>query len=115
MSTKESKKYELIIALKPTLPENVRLGTQKKLEGMIKENGFKIFNTDVWGKRYLAFPINKHQEGYYIIYKVEKDLLQFRHDDISKFSKALSLLSEVIRYGIFSLKEYTMIQSQSNI
>lgn len=115
MSKKENRKYELMVTLKPSLPENVRLGVQKKLDTTISESGFNILNIDVWGKKYLSFPVKKHQEGYYILYKIEKDSKNFESNDISKFLKTLSLLSEIIRYGIFSLKEYTMTQNQKNV
>ena len=115
MSKKEMRRYELVVTLKPTLPENIRLSTQKKIENLINNSGFNILNTDIWGKKYLAFMVKKHQEGYYIIYKIEENLEKLSQDNVEKFLKALSLLSEVIRYGIFSLKKYTMVQSQKNV
>ena len=86
-------KYELMVILKPLLPEDIRSGIQKKIEKYIKDAKGEISNTDVWGKRHLAYPIKKHDEGYYIVYNIS---LEAAASD--KFQGELKLMNDILRF-----------------
>jgi small subunit ribosomal protein S6 len=86
------KKYELMIILKPLLPEDIRAGIQKKIEKSITKGKGKITATDVWGKKHLAYPIKKHDEGYYIVYKLELE-----STFAPEFQNELKLMSDILR------------------
>lgn len=92
------KKYELMIILKPLLPEDIRGGLQKKLEKLITKGKGKITATDSWGKRHLAYPIKKHDEGYYIVYKVSMDPAF-----VQDFRKELRLTNDILRFLLSEL------------
>lgn len=85
--------YELMVILKPLLPEDIRSGIQKRIEKYVKEAKGEIANTDVWGKRHLAYPIKKHDEGYYIVYK-----LSLGADFSDKFQGELKLMNDILRF-----------------
>lgn len=85
-------KYELMVILKPLLPEDIRTGVTNKIEALIKKAKGKVDSQDVWGKRHLAYPIKKHEEGYYIVYKLSLD-----PDFVVEFQKELKLLSDILR------------------
>lgn len=85
-------KYELMIILKPLLPEDIRAGIQKKIEKLVTKGKGKITATDPWGKRHLAYPIKKHDEGYYIVYKLTMD-----PGFTPEFQRELKLMSDVLR------------------
>ena len=85
--------YELMVILKPLLPEDIRSGIQKRIEKYVKEAKGEIINTDVWGKRHLAYPIKKHDEGYYLIYKLS---LEANLSD--KFQGDLKLMNDILRF-----------------
>ncbi len=108
-----TRKYELMLTLKPSLPENVRLNIQNKIEKIIKDNSLDIKNQDVWGKRYLAFDVKKHNEGYFILYNLEQEK-NFKGDNISKLQRSLLLIGEIIRQGIFSVKKFSDPQQKLN-
>jgi small subunit ribosomal protein S6 len=62
--------YEIMIILDPNLEERT---VQPSLEGFLKvvtAGGGKVEKTDIWGKRRLAYPIEKKPEGYYAIVDV---------------------------------------------
>ena len=62
--------YEIMIILDPNLEERT---VQPSLEGFLKvvtTGGGKVEKTDIWGKRRLAYPIEKKPEGYYAIVDV---------------------------------------------
>jgi small subunit ribosomal protein S6 len=85
-------KYELMVILKPMLPEDIKAKVLKSIEDNVANAEGKIEATDVWGKRHLAYPINNHDEGYYIVYKVE-----LSPDKITEFKKQLKLTNGVLR------------------
>ena len=91
-------KYELMIILKPLLPEDIRLGIQKKIEKLVTKGKGKITATDAWGKRHLAYPIKKHDEGYYIVYKLTMDKAF-----APEFQRELKLTSDILRLLLSSL------------
>ena len=61
------RKYELMIILDPSQDERtVAPSLDKFLEVVRKENG-TVDKVDIWGKRTLAYPINKKDEGIYAV------------------------------------------------
>jgi small subunit ribosomal protein S6 len=88
-----SSKYELMVILKPLLPEDIRSGIQKRIEKYVKDAKGEVVAADVWGKRHLAYAIKKHDEGYYIVYQLK---LEAEHAD--KFQAELKLMSDILRF-----------------
>lgn len=62
---------------------------------MITDAGGKVTNTDNWGKRKLAYPINKHEHGIYVFYTVDMPT-----DGPRQVEQALNITDEVIRFLI---------------
>jgi small subunit ribosomal protein S6 len=111
----ESKyKYELMLILKPSLPENVRVSILSKIDDIISSGGLSLAHQDNWGKRYLSYPIKKHTEGYYIIYNLESNS-EFVTENIEKINKALGIMSEIIRFSVFSVENFSNVKVQKNI
>jgi small subunit ribosomal protein S6 len=61
------RKYETIFILHPSLDEEAFKANVEKFKGVIENGGGVIENVDVWGKRKLAYEINKVNEGYYTL------------------------------------------------
>ena len=61
------RKYETIFILHPTLDEEAVKANVEKFKGVIENGGGTIENVDSWGKRKLAYEINKVNEGYYTL------------------------------------------------
>ena len=59
--------YELMIILDPDLEEGVVAPTIDKFLTVITGDGGTIDNIDIWGKRHLAYQINKKQDGIYAV------------------------------------------------
>ncbi|QGU08613.1 30S ribosomal protein S6 [Corynebacterium occultum] len=65
------RQYEIMIILDPSQDERtVTPSLDKFLEVVRKDNG-KVVKVDVWGKRRLAYPINKNEEGVYAVVDLE--------------------------------------------
>jgi len=61
-------KYESLFVLAPTLNEDELKASIDKFKGVIENGGGVVDNVDEWGKRRLAYEINKINEGYYVLF-----------------------------------------------
>jgi small subunit ribosomal protein S6 len=61
------KQYELCVLIRPDIEEGVLDGVVSQVQDLITSRGGEILRTDRWNKRYLAYPIKKYTEGYYVI------------------------------------------------
>ncbi len=103
MSVKEVKKakyYEMAIALKPLLPDDVRKAIHKEFVDLVKSKEGDVLDVDVWGKRYLAYKINGHNEGYYLIYTFTTE-----PSNITEIRRQMELKQEVLRYMVVELDD----------
>ena len=57
------------------------------------ENGGEITATDHWGRRQLAYPINKQSAGYYVVSQFEAPAVA-----LPEFERLLKLDDELLRY-----------------
>lgn len=62
--------YDLNVILDPTLSET-QLQTEKDaVQSQVERAEGTIDALDEWGSKRLAYPIRKHAEGYYLIYRL---------------------------------------------
>ena len=59
-------KYETVFIVSSKRDEEATKAVIQKFKDLIAENG-TVDNVDEWGKRHLAYPINKETEGYYVL------------------------------------------------
>ncbi|MDA3147029.1 30S ribosomal protein S6 [Leucobacter sp. UCMA 4100] len=59
--------YELMVILDPGVDERTVAPTMEKFLTVITADGGVIENTDIWGKRRLAYEIDKKNEGIYVV------------------------------------------------
>jgi len=59
--------YETIFILHPSLDDEAIKANIEKFKGVIENGGGVIENVDEWGKRKLAYPIEKINDGYYTL------------------------------------------------
>lgn len=59
--------YELMVILDPEIDERTVAPSLDKFLNVIRADGGTIDNVDVWGRRRLAYEINKKSEGIYAI------------------------------------------------
>ena len=62
--------YELGVIIDPEIPPEVETETLGRLEGIITDAGGEVAAKDSWGRRQLAYPINKKNYGVYHFWKV---------------------------------------------
>ena len=59
-------KYELMFIIDPSLEDDKKEAAIENVKNIIAEAG-EVSETDVWGLRKLAYPIQKKTEGYYVV------------------------------------------------
>ena len=89
------KAYELLYFVDPAATEEARAGVSKRIDVAVTENGGKIDNVEDWGKRKLAFEIDKLTEGDYILVDFHADPAQ-----IAELDRVLRINDAVKRHMI---------------
>ncbi len=59
--------YELMVILDPEIDERTVAPSLDKFLNVIRNDGGTIDNVDIWGRRRLAYQINKKTEGIYAV------------------------------------------------
>ena len=57
--------YELGVIIDPEVPPEDETSTLERLEGIITDAGGEMVKKDTWGRRQLAYPIQKKNYGVY--------------------------------------------------
>ena len=61
------RKYEVIFIAHPDLDEENLNNVIEKVKGWIADDKGEVVNVDIWGKRKLAYRIQKQREGQYVL------------------------------------------------
>ena len=64
------RRYEVMVILDPSLDERTVAPSLDQFLGVVRQGGGTVEKVDVWGRRRLAFEINKKVEGIYAILDV---------------------------------------------
>ncbi|MBQ6411285.1 MAG: 30S ribosomal protein S6 [Atopobiaceae bacterium] len=89
------KAYELLFFVDPQITEEVRAGVMKRIDVAITEDGGVIDNVQDWGKRKLAFEVDKLAEGDYTLIDFHADPTQ-----IPELDRVLRINDAVTRHMI---------------
>jgi small subunit ribosomal protein S6 len=84
--------YETVFILSMKLGDEGIETLSEKFKGLIEANA-EIENIDKWGKRRLAYPINKEEEGYYTLISF-KSAPSF----IAELERVYKITDGVLRY-----------------
>ena len=85
--------YETMYILRPDIAEEEVSNHIEKYNKTLENNGGKVLDSQMRGKRRLAYPIAKHREGIYVQLSHQGD-----GQHIAKIEKAMRLSEDVIRY-----------------
>ena len=85
--------YETMYILRPDIPEEEVDNHLKKYSEILEKSETEVLDSQMRGKRRLAYPIAKHKEGIYVQLSHRGDGQQ-----IAILEKAMRLSEDVIRY-----------------
>ena len=92
--------YELVIVVDPEVGDDGLPAIVERVNNFIQERGGSINNVDQWGKRRLAYPIKRHNEGYYVITH-----FSFDPQVIRALEGSLDLAEDLLRHLVTRIEE----------
>ena len=87
-------KYELALVLSAKIEDEERAAMVEKVQAMITTAGATITNVDEWGKKQLAYEIQKMSEAYYYFIHFDTD----NTDCPNEIEDQIRIMENVIRY-----------------
>ena len=85
--------FETMYILRPDIPEEEVDSHLKKYSEILEKSGTEVLDSQMRGKRRLAYPIAKHKEGIYVQLSHQGDGQQ-----VALLERAMRLSEDVIRY-----------------
>ena len=86
------REYEVMVILDPSLEERTVEPSLDKYLNVIRKDGGSVENVDVWGRRRLAYEIQKNAEGIYAVIQLTAE-----PDTVKEFDRQLGLNESVLR------------------
>ena len=87
--------YELVVIIHPDLDEEAINQALDKIKDWITKAGGSIENVDNWGKRHLAYEIQKQNEGVYYLITASIPTIA-----VAELERNLTILEPVMRHLI---------------
>ena len=108
------KKYETLIVFDGSLPEETIAKEQKSFEDFLAEK-FSFERSDIWGKKELAYEINKKKSGYYVlfVYDGEGNVNEMVHDHVKLNTKVIRQMT-VLYTEVKAFKERVREEDSEN-
>ena len=86
------RRYEMMIILDPGLEENTIQPSLDQFLTVVRDGGGSVDKVDVWGRRRLAYDIDKKSEGIYAVIDMNAE-----PDTVRELDRQLSLNEAVLR------------------
>ena len=94
-------KYEIAVVVSARLEDEERAAVIDKVKDLIQRFGGNFTDVDDWGKRKLAYEIQKMDEAFYYFVHFESD----NTDCPNEMEQQLRIMDGVIRYLVVRLDE----------
>ena len=86
-------KYELAVVVSAKIEDDERADTLEKAKALVERFGGQITNVDDWGKKRLAYEIQKMKEGFYYFIQFEAE-----SNAPAEIESRIRIMDNVIRY-----------------
>ncbi|HET54164.1 MAG TPA: 30S ribosomal protein S6 [Ignavibacteria bacterium] len=85
--------YESVVILNAALEDEQIETTLTRIQDILKTNGAEISDIERWGRKRLAYPIQKSKSGYYAIFRFESPT-----ETIKELERIYRLDETIVRY-----------------
>jgi small subunit ribosomal protein S6 len=92
--------YEVMVILDPTLEERTIAPSLDAFLSVVKTDGGAVEKVDVWGRRRMAYEINKHAEGIYAVVDITA-----KPAAVQELDRQLNLNESVLRTKVLRPEE----------
>ena len=93
-------KYELCVVVTTKIEDEERTATVEKVKEVIARFGGNVTNVDEWGKRRLAYEIQKMKEGFYYIVQFDAPTTA-----PAEIESRIRIMDNVMRYLVVKREE----------
>ena len=100
------KKYEAVIILNPNFSSKAN-NFVKDFEKLLKNNSFNIQKKEDVGRRQLAYSINNHNKGHYLLFNIEGDASK-----LIEIENKIKYDESIIRHIFIAVKDHSGEDSQ---
>ena len=92
--------YELVLLVHPDQSDQV-VGMVERYTKLVQDNNGVIHRLEDWGRRQLAYPINKIHKAHYVLFNIETD------------GETLAELEELFRYNDAIIRSLVMRRDEA--
>ena len=92
--------YELVLLVHPDQSDQV-VGMVERYIKLVQDNGGTIHRLEDWGRRQLAYPVNKIHKAHYVLFNIETD------------GETLAELEELFRYNDAIIRSLVMRRDEA--
>ena len=92
--------YELMIMFDNDSDDAVMQGMLGRVTELVQGGGGRVVNVDRWGRRRLAYEINKKHEAYYVVLEITTDAT-----NLDPVERVLRLADGVVRHKVMRLPD----------
>jgi small subunit ribosomal protein S6 len=86
--------YELMVVVKPQMAEEEKANLPVDIiKALVEKNEGEVTTSDDWGEKTLAYPIQGHERGYYVV-----STLKIPAEQAQKLRTQLNLEKGVLRW-----------------
>ena len=101
------REYETIYILRPDLAEEEEASVGEKISAVLDREGAKILKHSVWGKKKLAYEINKQPKGVYVSLKYLSEPVTIR-----EFERNLKIFDPVLKYQTIMVSDRVDVEKR---
>ena len=91
--------YELLLIITPDYDESEAEALTDQVKGII-ESGGTLLKVDPWGRKRLAYPIRKRNDGYYVLY-----IFESAPSFVAELNQSLRVIETILRYMIVQYED----------
>ncbi|HIM11198.1 TPA: 30S ribosomal protein S6 [Candidatus Poribacteria bacterium] len=93
------RQYEALFIVTPSFDESEMTEASEIVKELIETNGGKVLFIDLWGKKRLAYPVQGHGDGYYV-------LMVFNGDSelLSRINNHFRITEPIIRHLVVTFE-----------
>ncbi|MFP4286475.1 MAG: 30S ribosomal protein S6 [Candidatus Izemoplasmataceae bacterium] len=88
-------KYEIMYIIRPTVAEEDRKNLIEELNTIFTSRDSSVDKVNEWGMRDLAYEIQKHRKGYYVVLDVTAT-----EEARAEFDRVVRIKEDILRYLI---------------
>ncbi len=93
------RRYELMLVLRPDAPDDRTQAVVERATRHVVASGGQMVKVAPWGRRRLAYPIERYREGSYHILVFEAPA-----ESIDELERSLNITEEVLRYLVVRIE-----------